>query len=334
MDNKKVILWLALLQGFAMLLVVVGHVGLNNEPLDPLHPAVNVITQVIFSFHMPLFMVISGFLFYQTRMKVRRSYRLVMVDKLKRLYVPMLFFTVIIFFLKIAAQGLVKHPVDFSPQYLSDVFIFYRVTPFALTWFLITLLILMSLYPLYFFVLKRKTYQLLFFAFALILASSGINIDYFQLDNVTYMLLFFYSGILMSRYEWQQKLSSKGALIITTVAFAAFNYLLYDVYTNNIPAKIFVAYLGVMFAFSLCMNIAKILPNLFSSFRDCTYQIFLMGVFFQLAVRYVYAAMPNLMPFWCYYALSILLGLYIPVLITMALRRIGNKYLNLCVGIR
>ena len=43
-----------------------------------------------------------------------------------------------------------------------------------------------------------------------------------------------------------------------------------------------------MFSFSLCLNLAKRWPGLFSSFRDYTFQIFLMGIFFQMAIRRIF----------------------------------------------
>ena len=62
--QKKKILWILILQGFTMFLVVMGHSDLAqrenikwlNELYDFFRP-----------FRMPLFLLVSGFLFYITR---------------------------------------------------------------------------------------------------------------------------------------------------------------------------------------------------------------------------------------------------------------------------
>ena len=93
MVKKKKIEWLAVLQGFSMLLVVVGHVMLTNVSDDPTTPVATKIQQVVYSFHMPLFIFISGWLFYYTCIRKGKSYGEVAKAKLKRLGIPFLAFT-------------------------------------------------------------------------------------------------------------------------------------------------------------------------------------------------------------------------------------------------
>ena len=63
-DKEKKIEWLAVLQGFSMLLVVIGHVDLTNKGYDANYPIASAIHAAIYTFHMPLFIFISGWLFY------------------------------------------------------------------------------------------------------------------------------------------------------------------------------------------------------------------------------------------------------------------------------
>lgn len=65
--NRQKITWLQILQGWSMLLVVIGHVTLTGIFENPQTPVSATIERVIYSFHMPLFMFISGFLFYFTK---------------------------------------------------------------------------------------------------------------------------------------------------------------------------------------------------------------------------------------------------------------------------
>lgn len=69
------------------------------------------------------------------------------------------------------------------------------------------------------------------------------------------------------------------------------------------------------------MFLSRHLPGLFGSFREYTFQIFLMGIFFQIAIRFIYAKLGIACLYWPLYIVSILLALYMPVLISKAIRK-------------
>ena len=72
MSNK--ITWVSILQGWSMLLVVIGHIMLTNIFQNEATPVTAFIEKNIYSFHMPLFMFISGFLFYHTKLEKNKDY--------------------------------------------------------------------------------------------------------------------------------------------------------------------------------------------------------------------------------------------------------------------
>lgn len=73
---KQKITWLQILQGWSMLLVVVGHITLTGTFENPETPVSAAIETIIYSFHMPLFMFISGFLFYYTKISRNIAYKM------------------------------------------------------------------------------------------------------------------------------------------------------------------------------------------------------------------------------------------------------------------
>ena len=83
MSNK--ITWVSILQGWSMLLVVIGHIMLTNIFQNEASPVTAFIEKTIYSFHMPLFMFISGFLFYHTKIEKDKDYKTTITDKSKRL---------------------------------------------------------------------------------------------------------------------------------------------------------------------------------------------------------------------------------------------------------
>ena len=147
MAEKKKIEWLSVLQGFSMLLVVIGHVSLTNVPGDPSTPIATGVERTIYSFHMPLFIFISGWLFYYTCLRKEKSYSDVLKSKLRRLGIPFLAFTLIATILKLAFPSILHRPV--TAQELIDTFVLFRSNPLGEMWFVIVLFELMLLYPIY-----------------------------------------------------------------------------------------------------------------------------------------------------------------------------------------
>ena len=154
MTEKKKIEWLAVLQGFSMLLVVIGHVSLTNVPGDPSTPIATAIERTIYTFHMPLFIFISGWLFFYTCIRIGKSYDEVLKAKLKRLGIPFLAFTLVATVLKSAFPSLMHRPV--TAQELVDTFLLFRSNPLGEMWFIVVLFDLMLLYPIYQVAIKSK----------------------------------------------------------------------------------------------------------------------------------------------------------------------------------
>ena len=152
--TKKKIEWLSVLQGLSMLLVVIGHVSLTNVPRDPSTPIATGIERTIYTFHMPLFVFISGWLFFYTCIRIGKSYDEVLKAKLKRLGIPFLAFTLVATVLKAAFPLLMHRPV--TAQELVDTFILFRSNPLGEMWFVVVLFELMLLYPVYKIIVKNK----------------------------------------------------------------------------------------------------------------------------------------------------------------------------------
>ena len=146
--NRQKITWLQILQGWSMLLVVIGHVTLTGIFENPQTPVSATIERVIYSFHMPLFMFISGFLFYFTKISRDLAYKEVVFDKLKRLGIPYLFFTFFTFAVKFIFSPFMKRPVELSLRQFTDSFLYPGSNPLSEMWFVATLFIIMLSYPL------------------------------------------------------------------------------------------------------------------------------------------------------------------------------------------
>lgn len=79
-------LYIDVVRGFAIFLVVFGHcIQYGSEYSDSYF--VNPVFKFIYSFHMPLFMLISGYLFYASVNK--HSFKGVCIGKLRRIFIPL-----------------------------------------------------------------------------------------------------------------------------------------------------------------------------------------------------------------------------------------------------
>ncbi len=326
--SKQKITWLQVLQGWSMLLVVIGHVTLTDIFQNPETPVSAAIEQIIYSFHMPLFMFISGFLFYLTKIKKEVPYRLVVTDKLKRLGIPYLFFTIFTLGVKFLLAPFVKRPVSLSFEQLINSSLYPGSNPLSEMWFIATLFIIMLSYPL----LKAMIADGMKIA---LLLAIGVCLNLFFpddipllcLSNVAYMFLFFCLGILCCQYNLTRFADNLTGLVLSLLLFITASLL------PDTPALI-LNLLGILFSLSLCLNLSKIIPQLFSSFRDYTFQIFLLGIFPQMAIRILYRQLPQSeWSYWGLYLTSILLGIYIPILIAKIIERIKYPIIRRCFGL-
>ena len=323
---KKKIEWLSILQGWSMLLVVIGHITLTNTFRDPQYPIAACVERIVYSFHMPLFMFISGFLFHWTKIRKKTRFSIVIREKLMRLGIPFLFFTIMAVLPKLLFAPLMKRPVSLDWSYFFDVFVMFKTNPLGEMWFIVTLFILMLLYPCYRWLLNNKV--TIAMGTMIMLFVYWINphtIQFFQLSNVMKMGFFFWCGILCSHYQWIRYLDSMKIFVPIVGMFMVAEYLEWYPLVLNM--------MGIVLSLSLSLQISRIKPSLFSGFRDYTYQIFLMGIFFQMAVRYVFMAMNNDAMYIPLYICSIVVGICGPVWITKGIKSMNNTYLNLCFGI-
>lgn len=327
MAEKKKIDWLSVLQGFSMLLVVIGHVSLTNKPRDPSTPIATAIEYIIYSFHMPLFIFISGWLFYYTCLLKEKSYLDVVIAKLKRLGIPFLAFTLAATILKAAFPSLMHRPV--TTQELIDTFVFFRSNPLGEMWFVIVLFELMLMYPVYRMLVKNKILATIGLGGALLISKLFPEITYFNLGKVAYMFPFFVAGILCCRFEWHKFMSKWWYLLLVVVLFIPCNVI--AVLPESM--KIVTAYVGILFTVSLCLIVGEYIPKLFSSFRDYTFQIFLMGIFFQMAIRWIFVKWGNDMLFVPIWLLSVLIGVYAPTFIAKIIENKAPKYVKMCFGL-
>ena len=168
--------WISIVQGTAIFMVVVGHCWFLFESR---------LWYFCYGVHMPLFMFVSGGLFFMTRINRDWKWKDVVVDKLKRLGIPYISFIIFSYVIKILLSTKVKHPVGISLEDFLIGFVYPFKSAMKEMWFVAALFLLMLLYPVYRQVLRNKWLMLALLALAVWL--SIVNKSYIGGVYLTFM---------------------------------------------------------------------------------------------------------------------------------------------------
>ena len=180
-------------KAICIILVVVGHYVPDYSPTWYVD-----IHDVIYTFHMPLFMFASGYIYMATKRDI--PYKDFLLKKVKRLMVPYFSVSAIIISFKLLAKGhaYVQNPVTVF-SYLK---LLYLPEAGYFLWFIWALWWMFVLVPLF----KTKKMRLGILGLAVILHYlPNFMPEFFCLLQFQNMLLYFMLGIVF--YDWKEKLS-------------------------------------------------------------------------------------------------------------------------------
>lgn len=327
MSDKKKINWLLILQGWAMLWVIIGHAFLGVAGEGPQWE--NVLTHFAYSFHMPLFMLVSGWLFFMTRLKESGgknwSYSEIVKDKAMRLLLPGFVFSLVAGALKLAFPDDISRQVGLNLHEIAHQYLYPNDNPMRELWFIATLFWFFLLTPLWRIVMKRALYIWLTLVAFIVLHFYHPDIQLLCIGRALDYALWFYLGLVTSKTGFVEKVLSKHIWI--TLAIGITIYV-----TGELTMRFVTTVGGITLSFALALIADKYIPNLFFSFRNYTYQIFLMGIFAQMLIKIVFKHV-NL-PYIPTYIFCILVGLYVPVFVSKIIEKINWNPLSLCVGLK
>lgn len=328
-DNSRLV-WLSVLRGLCILLVVMRHVQLVDLQTGMNHEVCSLLSMPFDPVRMPLFIFTSGGLLYLSRIRKQWTVPRLYVDKAQRILLPFLFFVTVYYVMKWAMAGVVKTPVELSVIDFLESFILFEGHASAPLWFLATLSVLMLMYPLFCWLLRRHWTAAAFLLFSIAIyffdfSTLSAN-NYFYLLKLNKYLVFFYSGIVFFYYKLYRFTGSWPFFIASTVIYST-------LYHFDVPVASSLA--GIMMLMSLCQLVACHYEHLFGTFRDYIYQIYLLSFFFQGFVELVLwrTLFYNEHLFWLFYVLNVVAGLYGPVLVVRIVERCPLRIVRLCFGL-
>lgn len=342
---KKKINWLLILQGWAMLWVVIGHSPLKMDESMPLFA--KVLYEIAYSFHMPLFILISGYLFYMTRLRyacISRidrggwTYKTIMFDKLKRLGIPFVVFTIIAMVMKSLFPGDMARQASFTISEFIHAILYPREGPLLEMWFVAVIMWMFALTPLWNISFRSKMLSFVTFVF---IFAMHMGVDYLPigtflcLRDTARFCIYFYIGMLACKYGLDDRYKSSKYMILIISIFLYLAFALLNL-------KFAKALSAIAFSIGLAFLLDEYKPKAFSSFRNYTYQIFLISIFVQISIKMIYkrvAAMEvvrnhSMLTYGIFFLICLLVGLYIPVIVSKIAEKINFRPILLCLGLK
>lgn len=238
-------------KAICIVLVVIGH----YHP-DP-HPVWwGMIHDVIYSFHMPLFMFASGFVYIATK-KQDESYRHFLWKKVKRLMIPYLVVSILIICLKIVTEShlYVENPKTFA----SFLKILYYPEAGYFLWFIWALWWMFVLVPLF----KTKRLRLVLLLISVLLAYVPFDVtDVFCVRQFKQMFVYFMVGVVC--YDWRMTVQpfAKVPALVYTFLFIVSSLHLFGIGGGNFT---FISYLVPYIGIAMIVSVSKRLERYHNS---------------------------------------------------------------------
>ena len=320
--------FIAYLQITGIILVVLGH-SFHEYPGGI---ASTLFYRMLFSFRMPMFLFVSGFLMvYTTRMRgsgapgVRRFAAM----KVKRLLIPFAVLSLITFIPRTMMSGMADDAVSLSLSGLIGGLTDSERLIIPFYWFLLTSFTLLVIsYAVITLGSRAGISDRIIYA-ALIIGMAALPFLFSGLPtllavNMTVMYgIYFASGAAYCRYasaiDRHIRWHSPGVFMLFIAAWAALYFLAYQ---SDFRPLCSLAGIG------MCISFAKILEHRHLTFLDhltgANYMIFLLSWFCNVGAQQVLSHLVSL-PWWVYSALSLVSGIYIPWLAYRYLLRHRNS---------
>ncbi len=267
--------------------------GVNDAVV---HKMLSVVTGAIYSFHMPLFMALSGALFSRNK---KRDFLPFVKSKAQRLLLP---FVVVASFVSVPLKYLAGY-WDGSGNIFRDVFVGqYLIQGNTHLWFLVTLF---CEFVIFYFVKKycigRKS-KCLVLLLLFVLNVAAVKINIILLRNVLSFSVWFYAGFLFEeiRNNFNGKISAVKFLSLSALWAAMFlsaRYIQHDALSAqmlHIILSLLITLSGILSCYSFCVLLNNTRTSTSKPVRflcDYSLGIYLYSDTFNYNILYIFVSL-------------------------------------------
>ena len=318
-------------KGICIIWVVIGHYKPTDSPEWYL-----TLIDVIYCFHMPLFMFVSGYIYHVTKKPVK--YNQFVLKKFKRLGIPYIFVSLLIIGIKLLTEKemYVEHPVSLSSFYE----ILYIPSAGYFLWFVYVLFLIFLIIP--FFNTPRKL-DFLFILSLIWFVMPVQTTELFCINQLKSHFFYFVSGCFFSQYQILIRKKTGNITVFFYILCFIVLYLLKHIYGNLLNAVVLhcmyvcLALTGICITLKIAryieMNTQKI-KNIFVKLAIYSYTIYLFHTTFEGFAKSFFVKYPingyldNTTSF-CFMVLVIVsLGITGPIFLHQIFFRLNTKIQN------
>ena len=327
---KERIDYITFLQSFAVTLVMIGHSlpNLNGTTAKP--DWAMLLYHFVYTFHMPLFFVIAGFLLsysFAKNSNTIKSFYSFIKSKFVRIIVPYIGLGTLSYFLKVFIFNKFAYRVQEAGiiPYLKSL-MYPETNPNGYLWFLPTIFVILII--CYFIGNKTLNYKHMLFSFLIAVSSLFINIKFLNISGILYNQVFFISGMYLFQNKDKILNFIRTNKVFILAVFLLFIFLYYCKVAGinilpNILAKIFVAFAGIILSIFVAINFSQKDKKFMWGFFDGKYyQLYLLSWYYQCGIRVFYQL--NLVD---YKTVCILMFIFGSILLPMLTTKIIEKFL-------
>lgn len=297
--------WMDKLKGFAIICVVLGHaiertlVGLQSSNV-----VLNEIDFLIYSFHIPLFFMTSGYVYaLKERSKILESkhLRTYIKHKFLDLFVPYLFFAVLVWVGKMLFAKYVTYTVN-----IKDLLLMF-LNPIAFLWFIYILFYVCVLTAVLDNKLKNKENIVLIVFLLMLILRCFVKTDIKLFDRVMFYPLFYYLGVIV--YNNKKILKPSNGIL----AFLAFiiTFVVHYKYPDFIFVTSIVNICGCIFFAILFKNLSNLKDNIISYIGKITIYIYILHPIIMNAIRILLSRL-NIKAIILWLLILVLVGIWGP----------------------
>jgi fucose 4-O-acetylase-like acetyltransferase len=325
------------LQTFGILLVVLGHSVPRSSVLHASPPYPDYIIWMhnfIYSFHMPLFMFLSGYLFVHSTRDREIQYINFIGKKVTRLLIPYIVLSTLAFLPKVILTKYAARPIELTCTSYIRGLIFPSENPIIAMWFLPVLFSIFLVAPLLKKIIDKNR---LFITLTALAALAALNIfnpvdaKIFAAGITAEYIVYFFLGCVIAKL-FKENLNWCGKIHYVLITFTAL--LMANIFLPQLTVKLpafLAAIIGICFSITLAYFMENHGRKFFGYIDGYSYQIYLLSWFAQIFFRILYQT--NLINEYICFALMLASGLIVPVLISKLVEK-KLPVLKIFIGLR
>ena len=312
--------WIDYTKAFACLLVAVGHLLMSLRSIDIYSNITNYVVWFIYLFHMPLFMCLSGILYYKrTRINSFNEYKNFEFKKIINLLIPYVTFYSITMALNMMFSNSVNTPKGVN-EWLG---IFNN--PISPYWFLYALLSIFIVVPIIEKILNQKKENVMIFFVVLKVLSIFYCSKVYFVKSIMQQGIYFYFGT----YLVDKRSNKKNIFIfLLSLFYILISFLIYskrEIMNEYVLEMVYIGFamVGTIIVINIfqALNKSKILD----SFKKYTFQIFLMHTIFAAGIRIIMFKI-GIYNYFVHLIIGLIFSIYMPVLVSIISNKL--KYTN------